>query len=326
MRILKIEMDRDVLTPGGELDVRNEVSVRLENGEYELETVYDVDAPYRDRNTQEFRIETVSLGDEENFDLGYFGDFSDSTESADPGSGDVAVNYLPGRRKAFQRTYDSGSASNYASSEFLSDLFKLDEQRVFSDLFWDQVGELPVHQEGQEPVTAEEFISWVDQLPRQAYEYLIDSFDMMDDIFDEEVVETRDFSDSLKASFGMLSEKLEEEQGYEDVPSGQELYELFRDIRGFKPVSDDETYSIGYGREIAQNMEEFVLKARNEIDLQPNDVHDVGIGQENVVLEDDSDEATNPLLRRGVKSVEGIITAGDGRELRQFLRWDVDDR
>lgn len=323
MRVLKVEMDRDVLTPLGELDVRNEVSLRREDGEYELETVYDIEAPYRNGNTHKFSMDSVSLGSVEEFDRGYFENFSPGVSAQDH-SEDLTVHYLPGRKDGFQRVYNSERVGeSYGGNQFLSDLLDLEKDRVFSDVIWRQLDELPVH--GQEsPISQKEFVEWADQLPRQTYEYILTCFEELPDLFDERVEETRDFDDSLKATFGMVSEKLESEKGYQDAPTGQELYELFKDIRGFKPVSKNEGFGLEYSTELAQDMEEFVKRRRSEIDLEMYDFESNSRSESGGAIPDGSGDFSNVLEEKGVRSVEGIVTTEDNSELEDFLRWGLD--
>lgn len=325
MRVLKIEMDRDVLTPAGELEVRNEVSLRRENGEYELETVYDIDAPYRDRNSHEFSIDSVSLGGEDEFEQDYFERFSPGV-SAKGRTGDITLHYLPGRKEGFQRVYNSERiGESYGGNQFLSDLLDLNDDRVFSDLIWSQLDELPVHGQ-QNSISQEEFVEWADQLPRQTYEYILSSFEELPSLFDERIEEKRDFADSLKATFGMVSEKLETERGYQDAPTGQELYELFTGIRGFEPISEGEGFGLEYSTELGQDMEEFVKTRRSEINLQPGDFESKSPSKSDEAIPDGSGDSLDIPDEKSVRSVEGIVTTENNSELEEFLRWDLDAR
>lgn len=337
MRVLKIDIESDLIIPGcGRPDVRNEISVIEADEGYELESVYSIDASdHRARNTNEFYSDIIDLGSKEEIDEEYFKPSSSvqlSTNSLE--QRDIMVEYFPSMEKSRQTTYDLDNPNSTPMSPFSRDLVNLDEERIFADAIYESIDDLPIHEENQDPVSAKEFERWIDQIPRKSYFSLVERIDEANQIFEENVADrSRDFEDSLKSTFSQVSKELSET--YSEPPSPHELYELFTDIRGLKPVSSQNISNHGYATSFGQNMETFVIENRKETALQPGDIERMrpnediqnpnGYKLDSGAARENGRSSNNFLESKNIRLVEGVFTIDDDGSLEDFLRWNIDE-
>lgn len=336
MRVLKIDIESDLSTPGqGRPDVRNEISVIETDEGYELETVYSIDASgYRERNTNEFYSDVIDLGSKEEIDKEYFKPSKIQSDTNNLEQRDIKVEYCPEMENSRWTIHDSHNPNSTSKSQFTSDLLELDEERIFADAMYEQIDHLPIHKKNQDPVSPEEFELWINQLSRQYYSPLVESMNENNQIFEETIAgRERDFEDSLKSTFSQVSEELSE--SYDESPSPQELYEAFTEVRGLKPAPDHDITDYEYSSLIGQSMESFVLEKRKETAFQEKDRERMQPNQDvrnpNAYIVDSSspetsvDSSNNFLENNRLRLIEGVFTIDDGGRLEDFLRWDIDE-
>ena len=336
MRLLKIDVESDLRMPGqGRPEVRNEISLIETDEGYEVETVYSIDASdYRDRNTNEFYSDVIDLGSKEEIDRDYFKPSKIQSDTNNLEQRDIKVEYCPEMENSRWTIHDSHNPNSTSKSQFTRDLLELDEERIFADVIYEQIDHLPIHKKNQDPVSPEEFELWINQLSRQYYSPLVESMNESNQIFEETIAgRKRDFKDSLKSTFSQVSEELSET--YDESPSQEELYELFTEVRGLKPVSDYDITDYEYSSLTGQSMESFVLGKRKETAFQEEDRERMRPNEDyqnsNAYIVDSgpaetsADRSNNFIESNGLRLIEGVFTVDDGGKLEDFLRWDIDE-
>ena len=330
MRLFEVEVNKAVPTPEGEVEAENKVNVIRDNdGDFYAQVRTDLDAPYRNVNTSYFDQSRVSLDLEPGEVSDYFNDFEFPNDSSASMPEDaMAFRYLPGRSDGFEKKYNTSNAHRLDYVPFLTDLFNLEDQRVFGQQIFQQA-----HEEVEkEEVSQEDFMDWITQVEPEMYHMLLDNFQQIPeseqffcrDVVDEKQLEKKSFVEYI------VKETLhQQKENYDNKgPNNLSAEEVFAELPDYRELAEkiphigQEThFEMEFKDPFGQSLMDYIGDRENREEAQSlqeaSSTEGAGSARRT-----ESDGGRNLLRESGVNSVEGILTMRP-EEVTGFLGGEV---